>query len=182
MSARTSGALVVVLALILVSARGSFTRAQGPGPSEAAAVQRERSGSPGAPDAPTISFIDSPTPTCYRSEVQSTTCLVNWGHLQVSAVSPQTVVSMTVSIDDQVRANYQGYFQSTMVVSAGFHGDGLQVTCGPPGVDGVRGMGRVHNWTVRARDSEGLEAVNRGTVLCPASPYRVFLELVLRNW
>jgi hypothetical protein len=149
---------------------------------EAGAIRHVRAAEPEAPDHPTISTIESPSPTCYRPGLHSNICRVNWGLVRVSTVSPRTIVSVTLTIDGRMRANYQGYFQSSLSVEPGFHGDGFQVACGFEGVDGVAGMGRVYDWRLKALDSEGLEATNKGTVTCPAwHPISVYLPLVQRE-
>lgn len=171
MSLKRSGRLVVALTLILllVSWGGADAR-------------RPRTSACGAPDRPDISLITSRTPSCYRPQGRSTVCLVNWGSIQVSTVSPQTIVSMTLTIDNLVRANYQGYFQSAMNIVPRFHGDGFQVPCGQAGVDGTPGVGHRYEWSLRALDSEGLKANNEGTVTCPAlGTTHVFLPTVRRQ-
>jgi hypothetical protein len=100
--------------------------------------------------------------------------------MEVSTGSTQSVVTMTVRIDDDLRANYQGYFQSVMRVPAAFHGNGFEVTCGEAGVDGVPGMGHAYDWTLRAADSAGNETSNQGTVTCPPlDPIQTFIPLLV---
>jgi hypothetical protein len=89
---------------------------------------------------------------------------------------------MTLTIDGQMRANYQGYFQSSMVISAALHGDGFRVPCGLAGVDGIPRMGHTYDWSLNALDSEGLGATNNGTLICPATDsIQIYLPAVLRD-
>lgn len=120
------------------------------------------------PDAPQISFIDSPTAQCVQLERYKDTCYIQWYALQVAASSPAYVISMTVAIDDRLRANYSGFFQSSMFVPAGFHSPGFRVACGPPGASGKPNLGETYPYILRARDSNGLSAANYGSVTCPA--------------
>ena len=64
--------------------------------------------------SPAISFIDSPSPTCYRSSVG--TCYLEWSYLSVSASPSQYIISMTVSINDRVLAYHAGFFQTSMYI------------------------------------------------------------------
>jgi hypothetical protein len=180
-SRRVGGAIVLTLMMLLASLGSLGAGAErwaAPGPRD---LPPERSTTPAEPGSPTITSIDSPNPTCYRAALGSDVCYINWRSMTVSAISPQRIVSMSVSIDGRVRANYQGFFQSSMDVSRAFHGEGFRVDCGPEGVDGIEGMGRQHDWAIRARDTEDAEATNRGTVTCPAlAPFAVSLPMLRR--
>ncbi len=139
--------------------------------------QRERQG---GPDAPEISFIDSPAPTCYQSVAGAETCYIEWEYLQVNAASPQYIVSMTVSIAGRLRAYYGGFFQTSMFVPAKMQKPGFQVVCGPPGASGIPGLGFQYNYEIRARETGGLKAANYGAVTCPAGIYKSFLPGLLK--
>jgi hypothetical protein len=182
MSVKVSSALGVTVALIFVLASWGGAAAQGSGSSPLPEPRQERSNAADAAGTPDISFIDSPSATCYRSGLHSDTCYVNWYSLYVATVSSQYMISMTLTIDGQIRANYQGFFQSAINVSPLSHGDGFQVPCGPIGVDGMPNMGHVYSWTLKARDTAGFKAANYGSVVCPASTLvRSFLPLVQRR-
>jgi hypothetical protein len=138
---------------------------------------------PAGPEMPSISLVESRKPTCYRPELESNACFVNWGSTAVSTSAPRTIVSMTLTIGGQMRANYQGFFQDAMEIVPAFHGAGFQVPCGPAGVDGVAGMGHTYDWALRARDSQGLQASSSGTLTCPAlDPTHIFLPMVRRGF
>lgn len=128
-----------------------------------------------AGDVPTISFIDSPTATCYRPQELGQACLIDWAYLYVAATPPQYIVSMTVEIDGRLRAAFQGFFQTDMFVPSGMYAPGLRVACGQPGESGLPGRGRQYAYTIRAAETGGLTAANYGSVICPATRY-IFVD------
>lgn len=131
----------------------------------------------GAPESPAISFIDSQTPTCYLPTLGTGACYIQWNYLYVTASTSQYIISMTVSIDGQLRAHHSGFFQTSMYVPGELYDPGFKVTCGFPG---VAGMGNTYNYTIRARETGGLSAANYGSVTCPADVARVYLPFVKR--
>jgi hypothetical protein len=162
-------ALVVALALAMLSAvwigaiaagRTIERQAQTAPPD----AQRERQTEP---DAPAISFIDSPSATCDRPVEHTNACYISWSYFYVNAGS-NYMISMTVSIDDKIRANTQGFFQNSMYIPGDMLGQGFQVNCGLPGAGGNPALGATHSYTLRARDTTGLSAANYGSVTCPA--------------
>ena len=92
------------------------------------------------------------------------TCYITWHHLSGTASDSQYVVSMTISIDNRLRAYHAGFFQTSMYVPGDMYGPGFQVTCGP---QGAAGMGSTYAYTLRARETGGLSAANYGSVTCP---------------
>jgi hypothetical protein len=135
----------------------------------------------GDPESPAISFINNPTPTCYRPVAGTGECYIQWNDLYVTASSSQYIISMTVSIDGRLRAYHSGFFQTSMFIPGDMYEPGLRVTCGLPGVGGVAGMGNSYSYIVRARETGGLSAANYGSVTCPADVAQVFMPLVLRR-
>jgi len=117
-------------------------------------------------NVPAISFIDSPSPTCYRIEQGTDICAIEWQYLSVDA-SPNYMISMTVDIDGEKRAYVQGFFQNSFYVPGDMFSPSFLVACGIPDVGGSPGLGFVHAYTLRARDSSGLSAANYGSVACP---------------
>lgn len=130
--------------------------------------QRERSTDPSDPNAPEISFIDNPTAQCFRPQEHTDSCYIQWNYFNVTASSSQYIISMTVTIDDRLRAYYSGFFQSSMYVPQEMQKPGFQVSCGLPGSSGVPEMGKTYSYAVRARETGGLKAANYGSVTCPA--------------
>jgi hypothetical protein len=128
-------------------------------------------------DAPTISFIDSPSPTCYRPVAGRDACYIQWNYLYVYATAPEYVISMTVAIDGRLRAYHSAFFQTAMYIPGETYQSGFRVACGVPGAGGEVGMGNTHSYTIRARETGGLGAANYGSVTCPAVP-KVFLPLL----
>lgn len=126
-------------------------------------------------DVPTISFIDSPTATCYRPQELGQACYVEWNYLYVAATSPQYIVSLTVEIDGRLRAVFEGFFQTDMYAPSGMYAPGFRVACGQPGEGGVPGRGKQYATTIRAAETGGLTAANYGSVLCPATRY-IFVD------
>ena len=122
----------------------------------------------GDASAPLITTIDGPTAQCYRPEQYTNDCYIRWQYLNVTASTSQYIISMTVSIDNRIRAYYSGFFQSAMYVPSDMQKPGFHVACGLPGAGGNPGLGQAYSYIVRARETGGLKAANYGTVYCPA--------------
>jgi hypothetical protein len=129
-------------------------------------------------DAPAISIIDSPSPTCYLPAPGTGACYIQWEYLSVTAAASSNIISMTVSIDNELRAYHGGFFQTSMSIPAQMTAPGYRVTCGLPGSGGLPGWGTIYPYQIRARDTAGLPAANSGSVRCPADTVTVFLPLV----
>lgn len=120
------------------------------------------------PQAPLISFIDSPSPTCYQPNPGRDECYLNWYYLSVNAAPATYMITMTVTLNDfGPVAHTHGFFQSSMYVPYSMLGDGFKVACGPPGAGGNPTLGNAYGYTIRARDSNGLRSSNFGTIYCP---------------
>lgn len=182
MAHRWLGVLLILLMLALVGSAPPASEALGPAttPVPSAGMGGEewprREG--GTPD---ISFIDSPSPTCYRPVPGTGICYIRWSYLQVAATPPEYVVSMTLSIEGRLRAYHGGFFQTTMLVSGEMYGPGFAVTCGRPGSGGQAEMGSTYNYVIRARETGGLGSSNYGAVTCPADVLYIFLPLVQKD-
>jgi hypothetical protein len=134
---------------------------------EDAAPSSDRQRDPASPDAPAISFIDSPSATCYLPRQGTNDCYITWNYLSVSASSSQYIISMTLNISNHMSAYFSGFFQTAMYVPGDMLGKGFRVACGTPGSGSVRGFGKQYNYTIRARETGGLSAANYGSVTCP---------------
>jgi len=120
------------------------------------------------PQQPAISFIDSPTATCYQPDPAVDACYLNWYYLSVSA-SPNYMITMTVTLNAfGPVAHMQGFFQTSMYAPYNMFGRGFKVACGAPGAGGDPQLGNAYAYTIRARDSAGLGAANYGTTYCPS--------------
>jgi hypothetical protein len=126
-----------------------------------------------------ISFIDSPAATCYRASAG--TCYIEWSYFSVSASASQYVISMTVSIDDRVRAYHSGFFQTSMYIPGDMLEPGFKVACDWRGASGVPELGYTYNYVIRAAETGGLKFANYGTVTCPADKGMVFLPFVTKH-
>jgi len=91
------------------------------------------------------------------------------------------MISMTVSIDGSIRANNQGFFQTEMYLPGGMFGPGFQVSCGFPGSGGKPELGSNHSYTIRARDTSGLEAANHGSVYCPPDVIKMLAPVIMKR-
>jgi hypothetical protein len=176
-------AAAVLLALVFATMAGAQAPQQQaevqPGSGETPPAQRERQADP---NTPAISFIDSPTATCFHPVGEtSDACYIEWSYLNVSASTSQYIISMTVEIDGRKRAYYSGFFQTSMYVPSDMHPTGFRVSCGPPGSNPVPGLGRSYSYTLRARETGGLAAANYGSVTCPAGPWKIFLPISVRR-
>ena len=95
-----------------------------------------------SPDAPLISFIDSPTAACYKPDPAQNVCYINWYYMSVSA-SPNYVISMTATINAiGPVARYQGFFQTSMYVPYNMAGNGFRVPVRSPGRGRGSGAGQ----------------------------------------
>jgi hypothetical protein len=170
MSRRLNCALSGLLGLVILAglwwgvSHTMAAVAQSLGPSGTPTPYRER---PDVPNAPNISFIDSPTAECYMPVPHRDTCYINWNYLQVSASTSQYIISMTVAIDQRLRAYYSGFFQTSMYVPYDMQSPGFRVACGPPGAGGNPQWGNTYSYVIRARETGGLKAANYGSVTCP---------------
>lgn len=148
--------------------------------SAAAAVGEMQPGSGGtsvrstdaSPDTPTISFIDDPTVQCVGPMDELDACYVQWGYFSVTASDSQYIIDLRLSIDGRLRANYEGFFQTSMYVPGDMPSPGFKVSCGLIGSDGDPDFGHSYSWEAHARETGGLSAANYGTVQCPAD-YRL---------
>ena len=127
-------------------------------------------------DQPTISFIDSPSATCYQPTRSRNDCYISWSYLYVTAGTSQYIISMTVGIDNQLRAYHSGFFQTSMYVPSDLYGRGFKVACGPRNRNG---LGNSYAYTLRARETGGLSAANYGNVQCPGV-FLVYAPIVRR--
>lgn len=119
-------------------------------------------------NAPTISFIDSPTAVCYQPDPTQDVCFVNWYYLSVDA-TPNYMICMEVTLNDIGKvARYQGFFQTSMYAPYNLQDRGFRVPCGALGASGDPNRGLIYAYTIRARDSANLSAANYGSAVCPA--------------
>lgn len=175
-----SGLLALTMLAVLFVSIGTarlgsiLERTAQPGSGDGPPPERERET---AEDAPAISFIDSPSPVCERPRPASNDCYIRWGYMQVSASSSQYIISMTVEIDGDMRANYSGFFQTSMYVPTEMSPKGFKVACGTPDDSIIPGLGRSHSYIIRSRETGGLKAANYGSVTCPAGPYAIFVPV-----
>jgi hypothetical protein len=129
-------------------------------------------------DSPAISFIDSSSATCSRPAAGTGACYIDWNYMYVTAASGAYIISMTVTIDNQVRAYHSGFFQTSMYIPGEMTDSGFKVSCGTPGSGGKAGWGKTYTYVIRARETGGLAAANYSSVTCPADTVRVYLPLV----
>ncbi len=127
-------------------------------------------------DQPTISFIDSPSATCYQIDSSRNDCYITWNYLNVTASSSQYIISMTVDIANHPAAYHSGFFQTSMYIPGDMFGQGYKVACGPRN---AIGLGNTYAYTIRARETGGLSAANYGSIQCPGV-YANFLPVVRR--
>jgi hypothetical protein len=166
---------VLVFSLALGS---QAARLAGPPPASTDLPYREITGDG---ESPSISFIDSPSATCYLPVPGTGACYIQWDYLNVTAAPGSYIISMTLSIDDHIRAYHSGFFQTSMYIPEDMTSPGYQVTCGWPGTGGTLGYGEIYNYTIRARDTAGLKAANYGTTTCPVDTIKVYLPLLVKH-
>lgn len=117
---------------------------------------------------PSISFIDSPSPSCYQPDASRDECYLTWYYMSVDAAPATYLVTMTLALNDVGPvAHTHGFFQSSMYVPYSMLGDGFKVACGSPGAGDNPRMGNAYGYSIRARDSNGARSSNFGTIYCP---------------
>ena len=166
------GASVLVASVLVANAAGVI----GPLIGEEADGNRREIQAPAEIEQPAISFIDSPSATCYQPDTSRNTCYVEWSYLYVTAGASQYIISMTVSLDNRLVAYHSGFFQTSMYIPDALVGHGFKVACGPRDASG---LGKTHTYTLRARETGGLGAANYGSVTCPGV-YLVYMPLIRR--
>jgi hypothetical protein len=119
-------------------------------------------------EAPLISFIDSPSATCFQPDATQDECFINWYHTSVDGGANYMICMYTMlnSIGKVTRTS--GFFQTSMYIPFNMYGRGFRVDCGALGSGGEPQLGAAYGYTIRARDSAGLSSANYGTVYCPA--------------
>jgi hypothetical protein len=169
----------IVLIGLVLGASALVARASGvigPVLSEEAYGQRREIQTATEIDQPTISFIDSPSATCYQPDSSRNTCIIEWSYLNVSAGSSQYIITLTASIDNHLVAYHSGFFQTSMYIPDEMVGHGFKVACGPRNASG---LGKTYAYTLRARETGGLSAANYGSVTCPGV-YLVYAPSIRR--
>lgn len=118
-------------------------------------------------DAPEISYIDSPSPTCSLPEPGTNVCYITWSYLNVTASTGQYMITSTIVLDGQLQAYVGGFFQNSMFIPGTMFGPGFRVPCGAPGASTSPDLGASYDYIIRARETGGVSAANYGTVSCP---------------
>jgi hypothetical protein len=167
-------AVVGLLALHFTFAAPAASNAGGPATPPTVVPRREIGGG----DAATISYIDSPSATCYLPAPGTGACYIAWSYLNVAASSGNYIITMTVSIDDQLRAYHAGFFQNAMYVPGTMIDPGFKVTCGEPSSGGNQDRGNTYSYAIRARETGGLNAANYGSVTCPADEVHLYAPML----
>ena len=132
-------------------------------------------------ESPTITSIESPSATCYLPTAGTAACYIQWDYLYVTAAPGAYVISMTVGINDRLRAYHSGFFQSAMFIPSGMTAPGYKVVCGVSNDPNMAGWGNTYRYTIRARDTTGTKAANYGSVTCPADLVHIYMPFVRRN-
>jgi hypothetical protein len=170
---------ILLLSFLLVAAMLSLIEvARGQEPIDPNVISRETQGenrreiygSPqvDAPQRPDISFIDSPTVTCYKPDSGQDGCYLNWYYMSVDA-NPNYMIAMTVTVNTVgIVARINGFFQTSMYAPYNLFDRGFRVPCGALGSGGIPQLGNAYSWTIQARDSSNLSSANYGTTYCPA--------------
>lgn len=112
--------------------------------------------------------IQNPTPLCYRPVDGTGACYLEWNYLQATASSGAYIISMTVTIDNRLRAYHTGFFQTEMYIPADMMAPGYRVLCGELGSGDNPDMGLTYAYLIQARDTTGQTSTNSGSVTCPA--------------
>jgi hypothetical protein len=115
---------------------------------------------------PAISFIESPSDTCYKPDPTQDACCTNWYYNSVSASPDYNYHDADHQLGGH-RGQDLGVFPGVGACPVQQLGEGFKVLCGALGSGGNPDLGATHAWTIRVRDSAGLSSANYGTVYCP---------------
>jgi len=186
MSYKGLGALVISLALAGILGTLVTNGTPGSQAAQLATATRVSADLPrrqvsGDVESTAVSLIDNPSPTCYRPVAGTGACYIQWNYLYVTASSESYVVSMTVTIDNRLRAYHAGFFQSSMYIPGDMTAPGYRVTCGAPGSGGIAEFGKTYTYALRARETSGATAANFGSVTCPADLVKDFMPLLQKH-
>ena len=135
---------------------------------------------PQAADPNLLTFITSPSPTCTNPVRNTGSCYINWYYINVSTTDGAYINNMFIKINGKAVARYNAFFQQSMYIPGALQGRGFWVSCGLPGAGGDPEWGNVYTYEIRARDTSGAEAVNHGSVMCPADTVYVYIPSVRR--
>jgi hypothetical protein len=119
-------------------------------------------------------------PTCIQPDPAENVYIINWNNFFAQAVSGNYMRSITLTIDDRVRAFYLGFFETYLYVDDLHHSSGFRVPCGAFGSGGHPAVGALDTFSIRAEDTGGYVSTAYGSVRCPAVRL-IVLPLVLRN-
>lgn len=123
---------------------------------------------PEGAEAPQISYIDSPSATCYQPDATEDVCWINWYYMSVDGGTNYMIcMETTINAIGKV-ARSHGFFQTSIYVPYNMYSKGFRVACGALGAGGDPNRGNAYAYTIRAQDSAALSTANYGTVYCPA--------------
>lgn len=176
--------LVAVLAL-LAGMTANRQTGQAPLPAASlgpAAVSQLPALAAGAQAAPASATLAVVSPTCRLPVPNTATCYIGWPYLYAEAAGPgQYMITMTVSIDDQLRAYVGGFFQSSMYIPNDMLAPGFRVACGAPGAGGIPELGASYRFLIQGRATGGGPVAEAsGTVSCPADIVHLRLPMLSR--
>ena len=135
-----------------------------------------------AGNAPAAVTLSTDAPTCTLPVPNTATCYIKWYTLSATASTGEYMITMTVSIDDQLRAYVGGFFQNSMSLPYDMFGSGFKVACGAPGAGGDPQFGASYRYLIQARATGGGPVgQNGGGVFCPADIARLWLPFIARQ-
>ena len=134
------------------------------------------------PAAPATVTISALSPTCVRPVLNTGVCYVTWSYFSVTlSSSSEYVISLTVLIDDQVRANMAGFFQTSAYLPGDMFGPGFKVACGAPGAGGDPFFGANYRTLLLARGTGDSGSGRLGAeVSCPADLAKLYIPTILK--
>jgi hypothetical protein len=130
--------------------------------------------------SPELNYQFPPSPTCYNPVRGTGACYIRWDYFYYEAASSQYILTMTITIDDKIRAYHSGFFQTYLYINDRYYGKGFEVSCGRQGAAGEPGMGAEYGYIFQARETGGVSSYDAGKVLCPADEAHVYLPAVIR--
>lgn len=138
--------------------------------------------SPGASrpvQAGTLTGFTLSNPRCVQVRVDNGACSISFASASASG-SDTTFQRITVSINNKLRVNLQGFFDTSGSLYSNMLPGGLQVACGRPGAGGDPKFGNLYVLQVQANMYSNPPAIDTASVYCPYYDGKVFLPAIER--
>jgi hypothetical protein len=118
-------------------------------------------------------------PVCVQPNPANGSCFLK--ALAVTATGSEASFSnLNVFVNDKLRVNMQGFFESSAYLSPDMLGDGLMVTCGRPNASGDPKYGNIYTVYITASMIDGANTWGSAGVRCPYFEGKLYLPGIVR--